>query len=155
MKLLIDTRQKKDRHSNKNDYFKKMNITTEDRVLEVGDYMFEGGTVSVDTKQNIYELVNNLFGKNDKIRFQKECKRAKKMGIKLYILIEQKFDKEKLLKWKSIKKVDGESITKVTGPQIYARMELYCLTFGVSWRFCDRRSTGKTILKLLTEDKCG
>lgn len=144
--IYIDTRQKKDKHLKKHEYFKSLDYELiEDKKLEVGDYMLcLDCKISVDTKCSIYELASNLFSNKDKTRFQRELKLAKKLGIKLYILTEQQFSKERLLAWK-----DKKGLTKVSGKQIYDRMQIYSLAFGVKWRFCRKCDSGKMILKLL------
>lgn len=152
MKVLVDTRQQKDKHKNIDDYFEANGIETDKSIaLKVGDYMLENGSIVVDTKQDLYELAMNFFSKTSKARFQRECKRAKGLGLKLYILTEQPMTKEKLLKWKSKKNVNGKLLTKATGKAIYNKMQIYSLMFGVYWRFCRKSDTGKTILKLLGE----
>lgn len=150
MKIFIDTRQKKEQHKNIDNYFLKNNIEIEHVALDVGDYKLSiDGKISVDTKQNVYELVSNLFSKKEVARFQRECKRAQKSGTTLYILIEEAMTKEKLLNWKAKKGKDGDPITRVTGKQIYHKMQIYTIIFGVKWRFCRKSETGKTIFKLL------
>lgn len=150
MKIIIDTRQKKEKHENIDCFFRANNIEIVSDKLDVGDYMLDkNAKISVDTKCNIYELASNLFSIKEKARFQRECNLAKKAEIKLYILTEQNMTKERLLNWKSKRKKDGTLITKVTGKQIYERMQIYSLMFGVKWRFCSSKNTGKTIIKLL------
>ena len=150
--VLIDTRQQKDKHINIDEYFKANGIETQSIALKVGDYMFEDGKKTIDTKSSIYELCCDLFSKNSKARFQRECKRAKELGLKLYILTEQPMTKEKLLKWKSKKDVNGRLLTKADGKAIYNKMQIYSLAFGVFWRFCRKDKTGKEIIKLLGEN---
>lgn len=153
MKVLVDTRQKKDKHKNIDDYFEANGIETDKSIaLKVGDYMLENGKIAVDTKKDLYELTTDFFSKTSLARFQRECKRAKKLGLKLYILTEQPMTKEKLLKWKSKKDVNGKLLTKATGKAIYNKMQIYSLMFGVYWRFCRKDKTGKEIIKLLGED---
>lgn len=153
MKVLVDTRQQKDKHKNIDDYFEANGIETDKSIaLKVGDYMLENGKIAVDTKQDLYELASDLFSKKEIARFQRECKRAKELGLKLYILTEQPMTKEKLLKWKSKKDVNGKLLTKATGKAIYNKMQIYSLMFGVYWRFCRKDKTGKEIIKLLGED---
>lgn len=150
MIIYIDTRQKEKKHKNIDDYFEQNKITAINYPLQVGDYMLDlNAKVSVDTKQNIYELVSDFFSKKEEARFQRECKRAKKLGIKLYILIEENYTKEKLLKWKSRKRKDGQLITRVTGKDIYSKMQIYSIAFGVGWRFCSKKKTGEKIIELL------
>lgn len=150
MILFEDTRQKKDKHENIKKQCERIGVELVQRKLDIGDYKIKGlKNVVVDTKQDIYELASDFFSKKEIVRFQKQCKRAKAEKITLYILTEQKITKEKLINWKSRKRQDGTQITKVTGKQIYHKMQVYSLAFGVKWRFCDRRKTGETILKLL------
>jgi len=149
MVILVDTRQKKEKHENIENYFSNNKIYIISQKLDVGDYMFENGKVSVDTKENIYELASNLFD----VRFQKELKRAKQLEIKLYILVEQNFNKDRILNWKSKKRIDGTFITKITGLMIYNRMRIYTKLFNVAFRFCRKVDTGKKIIELLGVDK--
>lgn len=150
MIILQDTREKKDKKNHILNYFYLKNIIVEKIKLNVGDYCIKHNEkIVIDLKQNIYELASDFFSLKEKARFQRECKRAKQLGIKLYILTEQNMTKQRLLKWKSKRKKDGTLITKATGKQIYERMQIYSLMFGVKWRFCSSKNTGKTILKLL------
>lgn len=152
MILYEDTRQKKDKHDNIKKQCGDLNILLEQKKLDVGDYKVKGlKNIVIDTKQDIYELACDLFAKKEIVRFQKQCKRAKKENITLYILTEQKMTKERLLNWKSRKRLDGTLITKATGKQIYERMQIYSLMFGVKWRFCRKADTVKTMLKLLNQ----
>ena len=103
--------------------------------------------VSVDSKCNLSELATNMFC--DKARFEKECIRAKNNGIKLIFLIEEKFDKQKLLKWQAPKMINGKRFLNVYGWQVYNEMKRYSKLFNVAFRFCHKLSSGKMILKLL------
>lgn len=150
LQIIVDTRQKKEKHENIDCFFRANNIEIVSDKLDVGDYMLDkNAKISVDTKCNIYELASCFFSLKEKARFQRECKRAKQLGIKLYILTEQNMTKERLLKWKSKRRLDGSLITKATGKQIYERMQIYSLMFGVKWRFCNKKNTGKKIIELL------
>lgn len=149
MILYEDTRQKKDKHDNIKNQCLELGVILESKKLDIGDYKIKGlKDIVIDTKQDIYELACDFFSKKEIMRFQKQCKRAKKENITLYILIEQKITKDKLLNWKSKKRKDGKLITKATGNQIYHKMEIYSLAFGVKWRFCRKKETVKTMLKL-------
>lgn len=150
MILYEDTRQKEDKHDNIKKQCDQFGIVLESKKLDIGDYKIKGlKKIVIDTKQDVYELACDLFAKKEIVRFQKQCKRAKKENITLYILTEQKMTKEKLLNWKSRKRLDGTLITKVTGKQIYHKMQVYSLAFGVKWRFCRKNETVKTMLNLL------
>ena len=143
-----DTRQKANKHKTKNNYWKNNNVKVVRVKLEVGDYMLDlNGKVSIDTKQNILELANNMFC--DTIRFEKECIRAKNKGILLIFLIEEKFDKQQLLDWKAPLNVSGNRFLNVFGWQILAKMKEYGKLFNVKFRCCHKLSSGKTIITLL------
>lgn len=152
MILYEDTRNKQNKHKQKNEYFASQGIFVIRKKLEIGDYMLDGvDNISVDTKQDLSELATNMFC--DKARFEKECIRAKNNGIKLIFLIEEKFDKQKLLKWQAPKQIDGKRFLNVYGWQVYNEMKRYSKLFNVAFRFCHKLSTGKMILKLLRCDK--
>lgn len=53
MILLEDTRQQEGKHRNIELYCKRHDITLMRQKLEVGDYMFPDGKISVDTKQDL------------------------------------------------------------------------------------------------------
>lgn len=147
--IFEDTRQKKDKHKNIQKQCDALNILLEPKKLDVGDYKIKGlKNIVIDTKQDIYELASDFFSKKEVVRFQKQCKRAKQENVTLYILTEQPMTKEKLLNWKSWKHKDGTPITKVNGKQIYHKMQIYSLAFGVKWRFCSKKETVKKMLNL-------
>lgn len=87
MIIYTDTRQKQNKHLLKHNQIKKLGFTLVPKKLDVGDYMFENGDVSVDTKQDLLEVCGNLF--NDRKRFIRELERARNSKIKLVILIEE------------------------------------------------------------------
>lgn len=149
MILYEDSNQKQGHHTLKNKYWQSKGIEV-DRThrLIVGDYMLSlDAKISVDTKQDLVELATNMFC--DKTRFEKECIRAKSNGIKLIFLIEEKFDKEKLLNWRPPTKIDGKRFLNIYGWQVYNEMKRYSKLFDVAFRFCHKLSTGKIILQLL------
>lgn len=85
--LMIDTRQQKDKHNLKDEYFAKAGIVTLRSKLPVGDYTWvQDMSVVVDSKRDIQEVVGNLV--QDHERFRAEAQLAKDSGIKFYVLIE-------------------------------------------------------------------
>lgn len=112
MIILQDKGQKKDKHVEKNQAWQKSGIQILDVPLPCGDYILGTEKVmdvisrkdkrgipakkmdflgsykaTVDTKQSVLELVNNICGKQH-ARFRDECILAQNNGIKLYILVE-------------------------------------------------------------------
>ena len=53
MVLLCDTRQQEGKHKNIEAYCNRMGIEMVRQKCPVGDYMFQDGKISVDTKQNL------------------------------------------------------------------------------------------------------
>lgn len=144
----MDTREKQGKKDYILKYFAFHNIEVERIKLNVGDYAIKGnGSVVIDLKRNILELAGNFFC--DRIRFEKECIRAKNSGVKLIFLIEEKCDKNKLLHWSAPKDVNDKRFLNIHGWQIYNEMQRYAKLFDCKFRFCHKNSTGKTIIDLL------
>ena len=149
--IKMDTREKLHKKKLLLDYFKRHNIEVERIKLNVGDYCIKGKeNVVIDLKRNITELATNFFC--DKERFEKECIRAKNKNILLIFLIEEKFDKDKLLKWKAPLNVNNKRFLNVHGWQIFNEMKRYIVLFGVKFRCCHKNSTGKTIVDILIKE---
>ena len=151
MILFEDTRNKQDKHKNKNEYFASQGIFVIRKKLDIGDYMLDGvNNISVDTKQDLLELSLCMFA--DKTRFERELRKAKLSGIKLYILIEQRFSKkEDLLKWKAPKDSTGKRLTNVDGKAIYKKMQEHARFYDTAYRFCRKVDAGKKIIEILTQ----
>ena len=143
---IFDSREKKNDHVKA--YFDRHGIAYRVEKLDVGDYMVDGGKVSVDRKQNLSELATNLMNREDRSRFWREVRRAREQGIKLIVLCEHG-GKVKTIKdvanWHSpYSPVDGKSLMN----EIY-RVHI---SYAVDFIFCSKRSTGKRIVDLLTLD---
>ena len=146
----MDTREKLHKKKLLLDYFKRHNIEVERIKLNVGDYCIKGKeNVVIDLKRNITELATNMFC--DKERFEKECIRAKTNNITLIFLIEENFDKDKLLKWRAKEKIDGKRFLNVYGWQVYNEMKRYAQLFGVKFRFCHKLATGRMVIEFLEQ----
>ena len=152
MNLIVDSREKwtqpgsKDTHIS--DYFTRHGIEWEVRKLDCGDYQFESDpSVSVDRKKSLDELSTNLLNKSDSCRFWREVRRAHSTRTKLIVLCEcgGKYKTVNDLKdWHS--KYSG-----VSGRRLIAEMTRCEYAYGVVFKFCDKRSTARLIIELLTE----
>lgn len=143
--IIVDSREKKWDHIRQ--YFDENGIEYEIRKLDVGDY-FQQGRVVVDRKQNLQELCGNLSkGEHNIIRFTNECKRAKKQGIKLIVLVEGTICKsvKDVAKWKS-------KFTKHSGKWLTDKMFNLTISYDVEWQFCRKSETAKRILEILSND---
>ena len=145
--LICDSKEKKNEHILR--YFDRHGIDYEIRKLDVGDYMFEGGTISVDTKRSVDELASNMLNRADHARFLREAKRAADSGVKLIVLLETSKYKAipDLREWRS--KYSG-----ISGRSLMDAIYKTHIAYGVEFLFCPKISTGRRILEILSmEDK--
>lgn len=155
--LIVDTRQKTDKHIMKHDMLKKLGYTLIFKKLNYGDYALHEGGLSVDTKQDIAELWQNLTSGHK--RFRAECIRAAQAGGALVILIENKYnikDLRDLKRW--IEPTWAFRKRKYAKRQIIGCMvEQQCKTmqcrYGVVFAFCHPRNTAACIDYLLRHEK--
>ena len=151
MIILEDTRQQAGKHKNIDSYFKKTNIQVERCCLYVGDYTIANDQQrAVDTKQDVLEIVHDIMS-SDHERFRAECERANNAGIKLLVLIEEVLPDGGLINWKSPTDSRGKPFTKVNGETIKRAMLTMTMKYGVRFRFCDARETGRHLVEYLTE----
>jgi len=147
--LICDSRERwtqagsRDRHLKS--YFEKHGILYRVEKLDVGDYMLDGGKISVDRKYGMEEISKNLTNKDDNIRFMAEIRRAYEAGIKLVFLVEQHGinSRDDVAAWRS-------KITGVSGSELLKRMFRLEMAYGVRFMFCDKRSCGRRIMEILT-----
>ena len=111
--------------------------------------MFDGGSVTIDRKQNLEELSRNLTNKADHARFMREVRRAFKQGIRLFVLCECGGNRKGAVN--SVRDVYGwqSEYTHVPGWRLVEIMQQLRVGYGVRFFFCDKRNTGKQILELL------
>ena len=155
MVLIEDTRNQVGQHRNVEAYCKRMGITLVRQCLDVGDYMLPGGTISVDTKQDILELSHNVMS-SDHRRFKAECLRALDAGIVLVVLVEEvppfgRLDMWEVPRFRTSGKFHryGDPVTMVSP----STLRKACITmqekYGVRFRFCSRRQSPARIIKYL------
>lgn len=140
-----DTRNKVGKHNNIHFYCGLRGIEIRREKLDIGDYMLPGGKISVDTKESLDEVAANLLNRSDKARFWREVRRAHKSGIKLVILVEEGGIEgiKDVAKWSS-------RYSGIRGRDVMEQMIRCEMAYGVVWRFCDGRSTGKTVVDILS-----
>ena len=151
MKILCDSREKWTQPNSKDnhifDYFNRHGIEWEVRKLDVADYQIEGKpNIAVDRKQSIQECATNLMNRSDSSRFWREIRRAHEQGIKLVILVESGRTVKNInevVRWKS-------KYSPVTGRRLIDEMIRTEMAYGVRWCFCDKRSTAKRIIEILS-----
>lgn len=148
MIILCDSREKwthpgsTDRHIS--GYFERHGIAYKVQKLDAGDYMIESGSVTVDRKQSLEEISHNLTNAADKVRFWNEIRLAKKLGLRLVVLIETSRYRsvDELRAWKS-------KYTPVRGGALIREMEKLRHAYGVEFVFCSKMSAAKRIVEIL------
>lgn len=141
--LTCDSRERKNEHILR--YFDRHGIDYEIRKLDVGDYMLDGCTISVDTKRSIDELAANMLNPKDHARFLREAKRARQNGVNLIVLVETNKYKSipDLATWRS--KYSG-----ITGRVLMDAVYKTHISYGVEFLFCPKISTARRILEILS-----
>lgn len=140
MVLLQDCREKHGHHKEIERYCKIHNIQIKRCRLEVGDYMFEGGSVSIDTKQSYEELAIDLH--NDSKQFFKKYKKGFYNGTKLIVLVSE--TEPDFKKWRS-------RYSKITGGYLKSLIMRVSRSYNVEFMSCPRKLVGKRIIEILKE----
>jgi len=155
MILLEDTRNQPGKHKNIEAYCKQQGIEIVRTKLLVGDYMLTGagsGGISADTKTlGVPEIAGNIF--HDHERFRAECEMAQKCDIQLIVLIEEALPGGRLNNWRSPLGRDGKPKYKFDPEVLRKAMITMQDRYGVKFRFCDGRSTGKVLLEYLKGER--
>ena len=159
--LIEDSRQQVGEHKNIEAYCKRKGITIVRKCLSVGDYMLSddgetpSGNISVDSKQSLLELSHNIMS-SDHVRFRSECERAKKLGIKLVILIEEyppygKVDLWEVPRWTTSNQFHryGDPMTLVDPRALRKAMLTMMNKYGVRFVFCTRLQSPAKMIKIL------
>ena len=154
--ILEDSRQKTDKHTFKHKYFADCNIEIIRSKLIVGDYMLPVGPASIDTKNGIMELASNLRQQHK--RFRAECELANKLGIQLYILVENNEEVESLddlYNWvepKSsffMRKSKNTRAVRISGRQLAKSANTMSDRYSVQFEFCSYMQAGCRIMEIL------
>lgn len=145
--IICDTREKKNDHVIK--YFERHGIEYRIDTIETGDYLnTESPHLRVERKGGLQELSMNMFAK--KRQFMNEVRRAHDGGLRMVVLCEEP-------KIRTLAEVAGwvNKYGKVSGRRL--QDEIYKLEVGynIPVIFCDKRSTGRKIVEILSEENHG
>ena len=144
MVYVFDSREKKNDHIKA--YFEKHGIPFKVQKLDEGDYQIDGNpNITVDRKKDMTEMYNCVV--NDKSRFMKEVRRCHEKHIKLYVLIEHGGQIKSLAYVRNWKPKYGT----ISSMEIAERIYRLHISYGVEFLFCDKRSTGRRIVELLSQ----
>lgn len=167
MDIQIDSREKARAISKIVKHFDANNIKHFSSKLLVGDYMsLDNPRLIIDRKQNLQELCGNVCQQHE--RFKKELLRAMEAGIQLVILVEHGPDiksLEDVYFWENPRKhevkwrwVNGRrekyvvSAKAVDGNQLYKSLCTIRDRYNVRFEFCEKKNTGKEIVRILGGD---
>ena len=153
--LLIDTREKPKAIEGIIKTFDEAGIHYERTKLLFGDYMdYNRPHIVIDRKQNVLELAKNVT--TDRARFIAELERVKAAHAHLIILVEQNRYKDRD-RWITIKEPADLMLwssphTKIRGERVFRSVSGLIAKYGISVQFCDKRTTGRNILRIIYGD---
>lgn len=151
MTIQIDSREKAHAIEEILSQFRQQCVKYYVSKLYVGDYADPfNQRVVVDRKQNLTEVCGNLCQQHE--RFRAELLRAQEAGIRLIIIVEHGHgirSMEDVERWKNPRARYSPGAT--TGAQLAKIMRTMAERYGIEWRFCDKKETGREIIRALTE----
>ena len=145
LRIIVDSREKKWEHIKA--WFDRNGVEYDVRKLDEGDYQIDGdGSRTVDKKRDLQEMYACLV--NDKSRFYREVRRCYQKGVKLYVLIEHGGQIKTIAdvpKWKP-------KYGTISSREIMERLYRLHISYSVEILFCDKRSTARRIIEILTKE---
>lgn len=150
MVIQEDTRQQAGKHDIKHKWFEGHGVHLLRSKIPFGDYCLPPA-VSIDTKENMDEIANNICGKAHK-RFINECKAAKEAGGQLIILVENDLginDISQVHTWKNPRVIYSPNC--VQGERLQRAMQTISERYGVRFEFCKPSDSAEKILEILGE----
>ena len=151
--IQIDTREKQRAIQSILKTFDEYEINYIQSKMYVGDYcLLENPLLIIDRKQNIAEIAQNATSGHG--RMKRELKRLDDMGGQMIFLIEQKTYTDPNGTKRTINSLEDIMFWEnrygcVDGIQVYKILDAWQHKHNVSYRFCDKRQTGKVILEIL------
>ena len=156
MWIIEDTRQQKDQHKKKHQWFDSNDIHLIRCKLPFGDYAMPP-RVAVDTKKGLAEIANNICGARDEHqRFKRECIQARDAGCHLIFLIENDEgikDINQVHLWHNPRSIFSPNA--VQGDRLEKAMKTMSERYGCEFLFCNFDETAKKIMEILTDYEHG
>lgn len=116
----------------------------------------KAGSVSVDTKQDVLEIMGNIMHSKDHDRFRRECIKAQEAGCQLVILTEEIPPCGMLELWTpptfehtTRYHRAGQPVTRANPALLRKCMDTMTERYGVQFVFCEKSQTGRVLLSLL------
>jgi hypothetical protein len=148
MQIQIDSREKPRAITGILREFEGQGVKSFVSKLYVGDYVrLDKPLVIIDRKQNIAELAQNATSGHD--RFKRELGRLDDIGGMMYVLVEQDEidgkpigDLSDLVMWQP-------KYGEIIGERVFRILRSWENKHRVKFVFCNKRNTGKEIIRLL------
>lgn len=154
MLIAEDSRQQKDKHIIKHEWFAENGHELVRSKLIFGDYSVLNN-VYVDTKASMQEIAQNIGGDaQEHKRFREELILAQRFGKHLYILVENYDGIRKLSQvqyWYN-PRLD-QSPKAITGIRLCKAMDTMQQKYGCTFLFCRPEESAEVIVKLLIRDE--
>lgn len=161
MIIQIDSREKARAIKKIVEEFERWGISHPVSKLMVGDYMnYDNPRLIIDRKQNLSELCSNVC--QDHERFRKELILAKENEIQIIFLVEHGKGIERLSdvvwwenprRFKRIKDAYGKwtdvETKAMQGETLYKILCTQERKYGCRFLFCEKKDTGKEIIRIL------
>ena len=153
--LLVDSREKPKAIKTILKEFEREGVPYSVTKLFIGDYQDYGNPfLIIDRKQSIQELAANCTRDHD--RFKRELERAKSVGARLVILVEQNRYKDRD-KWIHVETIEDIMLwssphTTIRGERVFRVLRAWMSKYDIDVQFCDKRQTGKRILEIIYDE---
>lgn len=148
--IIEDTRQQAGKHELKHEKWAAHGDTIHRCALPCGDYALFP-VVSVDTKNSMQEIAQNIGGTNEEhARFRRELVKAKDNGCHLYILIENEDgirSVDDVARWWNPRL--AESPRAITGERLCKAMHTMQERYGCTFVFCTPEQAAGMIYLIL------
>lgn len=160
--IQIDSREKARAITKIVEEFDRQGIKHPVSKLMVGDYMnYDNPRLIIDRKQNLTELCANVC--TDHERFRKELLKAQENDIQLVFLVEHGKDITRLedviwwenpRRWKRVQDSDTKQWKEIEtkamqGETLYKILKTQERKYGCRFLFCEKKDTGKEIVRIL------
>lgn len=150
--LIEDTRQQKDKHDLKHEWWDQHGVGLIRSKLAFGDYCLPP-EVAVDTKASIYELAYDID--HDHARFKKEIVGAQRAGVKLVVLVENEdgvADLAGLSAWDEdpvhyAKRKNAKR--RIHGSRLARACKTMTQRYGVVFEFCAPEQSAERVTSIL------
>ena len=153
MIIIEDTRQQKEKHELKHEWFSGNAVDLIRCKLPFGDYALPP-SLAIDTKKDMEEIAGNICGtKAEHNRFKREVLAAKNAGCKLVFLVENMngiTSIDEVHTWINPRVVYYPGC--VQGDRLEKAMKTMRSRYGCEFLFCAPEESGEIISKLLGKE---